>query len=106
MLFRVSQKTNIVSDFLSCYFPATLNVRLTVVPTKIGLYFFYSDLFITEGYKVDNQIFQIKRKSFCGYYKTSTSRLQELCRSCTGGGNTAGAHRNSRALTVVENRIL
>ena len=47
--------------------------------TKDWLYFLY-DLFITEGYKVDNQIFQIKRKEFFGYYKTSTSRLQELCR--------------------------
>ena len=57
---------------------------------------FYSDLFITEGYKVDNQIFQIKRKSFFVYYKTSTSGIQELCRFYRGG-NIARANRNSRA---------
>ena len=54
-------------------------MSLAVVSQGLGCVF-YSDLFITEGYKVDNQIFQIKRKSFFGYYKTSTSRLQELCR--------------------------
>ena len=52
-------------------------MSLAVVSQGLGC-IFYSDLFITEGYKVDNQIFQIKRKSFFGYYKTSTSRLQSF----------------------------
>ncbi len=54
-------------------------MSLAVVSQGLGC-IFCSDLFITEGYKVDNEIFQIKRKSFFGYYKTSTPRLQKLCR--------------------------
>jgi len=41
-------------------FPATLIMSFAVVSQKLGC-IFYSDLFITEGYKVDSQIFQIKR---------------------------------------------
>ena len=57
---------------------------------------FYSDLFITEGYKGDNQNFQIKRKSFFGDYKTSTSRIQKF-RRFYGGRNIARSDWNSRA---------
>ena len=72
------ESPTIVVDFIML-FSGYLNMCLAVVSQGLGC-IFYSDLFITEGYKVDNQIFQIKRKSFFGYYKTSTSRLQKLCR--------------------------
>ena len=38
-------------------------MSLAVVSQGLGC-IFYSDLFITEGYKVDNQIFQIKGRVF------------------------------------------
>ena len=54
-------------------------MSFAVVSQGLGC-IFYSDLFITEGYKIDNQFFQIKRKSFFGDYKTSTARIQKLRR--------------------------
>ena len=72
------ESPTIVVDFIML-FSGYFECESCLVSRGLGC-IFYSDLFITEGYKVDNQIFQIKRKSFFGYYKTSTSRLQKLCR--------------------------